>query len=121
ELAGWGALPPPGGRVAGWGWALSLGVAAGAVAAAFRLPRAWPEASAALMLAWLLAAFAVSRRPRAPAREAAEPALRRALGAAGLELPPAATHEAAAELLAVVVDSVSREERRREEREGRAP
>ena len=120
ELARWLELPPPVGRLPGWGWALSLGLAAGAVAAAFLLPRPWPEASAALMLAWLLAAFAVSRRPRAPARDAAEPALRRALGAAGLELPPAATHEAAAELLAVVVDSVSREERRREEREERA-
>ncbi len=117
EMTRWLELPPPAPRLPGWSWGVSLALAAGALAAALLLPVPWPGVGAGAVLLWLLVALLAWRRPRAPGRDAADAALRRALSGAGLAPPAEPTHEAVAGLLARAVDAVSVAGRRREERE----
>jgi chromosome segregation ATPase len=117
ELARWLELPPPAPRLPGWAWGVTLALAAAALAAAQFLPAPWPAVGTGAALVWLLVAFAVWRRPRAPGRDVADAALSRALAAAGVSPPAELTHEAVARLLADVVEAASAAERRREERE----
>lgn len=116
DLTRWLELPPPAPSVPAWSWGVSLALAVAAVGAALLLPAPWPAAAAGALLAWLLFAFAASRRQRAPERDAAAVALRRALDAVGLRPPEELTHEAVADLLGIVTEAASAAERRREAR-----